>query len=86
MNNVMFCYPGFTFFEIFPEGLVHTQFYNVAHWLDSDYHFMICHQKRAEGLEEGIKGDTYVDIEEFKTKLSNIQRLSGALVSSNPVS
>jgi len=87
MNNVMFCQPGFTFFEIFPEGLVHTQFYNLAHALGCDYHYMICHQKHAEGLEEGIKGDTYVNLEEFKAKLLSIPALAATPpVPTNPVS
>ena len=70
MNNIMFCREGFTFFEIFPEGLVHTQFYNIAHFLGASYDYMVCPARQpATKLEDGLKEHTYVEVEEFMRKV-----------------
>ena len=73
LNNMMFCEPGVIFFEIFPQGLVHTQFYNLAKYQDTKYHFMVCEpQKESKTIKQGRHEHTYVPPAEFSQVLDGV--------------
>jgi capsular polysaccharide biosynthesis protein len=71
LNNLLFCSPNAALLEIFPEGLVHTQYYNMAYYLGMAYSYMLTmpSDAHARSMKQGLKEHMVIDITELANRL-----------------
>ncbi len=75
MNNLLYAPPQCRVLEIFPQGLVHAQFYSIAAQLQMHYQYMICRPKHAAAtMNEGRHEKLYVSPAALEQQLSLLER------------
>ena len=75
LNNLMYCPPGCNVLEIFPQGMVHAQFFSIASLLGLSYQHIICRPERqAHVLREGRNEDLLVEMSELKYALARLEQ------------
>jgi capsular polysaccharide biosynthesis protein len=69
LNTLMYAKPGCKVLEIFPEGMVHAQFYDICAACGLCYQFMVCpppRQHHANNVREGRSENVIVDMDRFE--------------------
>lgn len=71
VNNLMFAQAGACFLEIFPPGLVHTQYYQFARCAGMHYDYLVCDPAKgpAREMQAGRAQDVTIDLGELAQKL-----------------
>jgi capsular polysaccharide biosynthesis protein len=78
LANVMYCNKNAKVIEIYPDVLIHTFNYNLAHIVGLDYHYMICKADTdAKNLIEANDANIKVDVDELKSLLDKEILIAG---------
>ena len=74
VNNLMFAQPGASFLEVFPPGLVHTQYYQFARCAGMHYDYLVCDPAKspAREMQAGRAEDVTIDLAALAQKLESL--------------
>ncbi len=73
LTSLFFCRENSNVVELFPEGFVHTHYYNMALHAGVNYYYMICkNENPSQNMIEGQLEDIYVDLYELDKILKNV--------------
>jgi hypothetical protein len=76
LTGLFFCQTDCTVVELFPEGFVHTHYYNIAIQNSMRYFSLICkNENPAKNMVEGCLEDLFVDMGEMEKVLTKIPNL-----------
>ena len=74
LNNLMYSTPGCGVLEVFPQGMVHAQFYSIASSLGLSYAYIICRPDRqVHTVREGRHEKLSIDLRELEAALDRLR-------------
>ena len=78
INNVMFAQAGAGLVEVFPPGLVHTQYYQYARYNGVNYSYFICDNASgpASDMQAGRAEDVRIDLDQLDAALRELEEES----------
>jgi capsular polysaccharide biosynthesis protein len=74
LAGLFFCQNGSSLIELFPEGFVHTHYYNIAIQNGMRYFSLICtNDNPSKNMKQGQLEDLYVDLSEIEKLLLQVE-------------